>query len=242
MNTWIIEPNWLVWGLLIVIAGSLVVCAWGICKIFALKASKNNKGLFSIPPFYKGMVWTIGIIEVLIIGIVGYVVFKNANMTDGSVGGVYMSFFSILITFLVGWQIYNSILSREQIRSISSEIHNKTSKILNYNLFQVFFTQGKNEHKQKNYENAFNYYFRSVDCATKGAFEAELNDVIRKIKELIVDKQAVVGVNDSDVYIRIIEHTSHKDRDFISKRLEEIKSPEATEIGGPWIVTDDSKQ
>lgn len=233
-TTWIISPNWLAWGLLVIIAVSLVVAAWALCKIFAIHAIKNHKGLFSIPPFYKGMIWAIGIIEVFIVCIVAYIIYKKVDMGDGSIGGVYMSFFSILITFLVGFQIYNNIVSREQIKTISDEIHKRTSKVLSYNLFQVFFVQGRNEHRQRNFESAFNYYFRCVDCATKGELYSEITNVMQKLKELVDDKQAKVGINDCEVYLDIISQISHKDKEYIYKRLEEIKSPEASELGMNW--------
>lgn len=239
-TTCIISPNWITWALLGIIAIALIIGAWGICKIFAVTAHKNIKGLFSIPPFYKGMIWGIAVVEVLLVGILGYICFAKVDMRDGDAAGVYMSAFSVLITFLVGWQIYNSILSREQIKDINNDIHTRTSKVLYYNMFHVFFIQGANEHKQKNYESALNYYFRCMDCAYKGCLSNELNMLIRKIKRIVDEPQAKVGINDCLTYLEIVAVIDHRDKEYIMTKLDSIKSPDASEQGDQWTITNDA--
>ena len=93
MNTWIIEPNWLAWTLLSLSTVSLVsiaVCLW--CRKHKDAIDKYN--------ILAWISFIIGIIALIA------VFFRESNENNAS---LLIAALGVLVTLLVGWQIYTTI-------------------------------------------------------------------------------------------------------------------------------------
>ena len=61
-----------------------------------------------------------------------------------SPAGFVIATLSALITFVVAWQIWQTISSREQLNNLDAKIDAKTKHAIHINLYHVFLFQGIN--------------------------------------------------------------------------------------------------
>lgn len=151
--------------------------------------------------------------------------------------GVIVAILALLVTFLVAWQIYNSIDSKDRIKEVERKVH----KLLYANLSHVFYVQGEAEHKRQNYDSALSYYFRGVDCAYKGSLDNEVNQIIKSIYKLLKNTPTIrISIADSDSYCEIVSSLNHMHKQDIINILNSVKDENAPTQEHIWDVTMDA--
>lgn len=176
MNTWVISPNWLAWGLLAITATSLLIIALclTLLTVQARKARSNisdththnlrDAGEDSI--WYKVLVVVNVVLILFFAGVVCLSHCKEIELKDAS---ALISAFGVLVTFLVGWQIATSLISREEVRKIervSSKLNTleaQLSILRNTPDAHLFYVLGINKYEQRDYFYAFDYFATAVN-------------------------------------------------------------------------------
>lgn len=116
MNTWIISPHWVAWGLLTLCTISLMVIAWRLFIVTRkpiTPASANTVASNKIGNNIKAAMWMAVVFSITSIGMV---LFKS----EGKESSNLISALGVLATVLVGWQIYMLI----EARAIRDELLN----------------------------------------------------------------------------------------------------------------------
>lgn len=151
---------------------------------------------------------------------------KEQITTDES---VIVGILSLLVTLLVAWNIWQTIISRQQVKELQSEIENRTQITLNINLYHAFFLHGKNEQNRNHPENALNYYVHSLECAIKGKIDViNINAIISKIENLITSYNWIrINPKDAEYYSVILESYNCRKKDDIIKFIDTHKDAKA---------------
>lgn len=121
-TTWIISPNVLVWGLLIVATGALCCIAWFIRRLSRINTQQTDQVLKSSQSAWRNVeravTWLSFVLVLIGIGYLTTIGKQEAKVADFSALATVMG---VLVTLLVGWQIYSTIRSTEQIEKIENE-------------------------------------------------------------------------------------------------------------------------
>lgn len=130
--------------------------------------------------------------------------------------GVIIGILALMVTFLVGFQIWQTIASREQLKNLDERIENETKHAIHINLYHVFLFQGINAHTNRNFISAIDYLLRSLDCANKCNLDFQSKDkVIQKIKTITDDTNSrkLLQINSTDyhTYESILKACNHDD-------------------------------
>lgn len=124
-TTWIISPKGLAWGLLIVATLALCVIAWYLRRL-SFRVSSNAAPVSSprlnttrpVMPIY------VIIIFLLIFGWLIFLSVYNLEYDPDKSLGVIVSVLCLLVTALIGWNIYN-LIDLKQIRRESVRLNNR---------------------------------------------------------------------------------------------------------------------
>jgi uncharacterized membrane protein (DUF485 family) len=159
--------------------------------------------------------WSLGLSITSIIVIVILVIMWFCNVWELSVIGietfigVIVALLAIIVTFVVGWQIYNTIEIRNKLSELDkleSEIEQQKLLIEN-SVYQsrhlIAFTWAINHHEKGNYAEAFGYALQSLP------YTMRLNNPINidTLMDVIVDSAKKVLVNtivEKDFYNEMI--------------------------------------
>ena len=148
----------------------------------------------------------------------------------------------IFVTTLIGWQIWQTIISREQIRNIEDAVHKKTKHSVYINLYNVFWYHGVNLYAQGNYKAALEYFMRSLDSICKcKSDDVKITGIIGKIKEVVSkleEAEPWLNSDDVSVYSNILSLSKHIDVDSIIQQLKtkiNNDSPRQSEV---WAIHD----
>lgn len=177
-------------------------------------------------------------------GLPTVVIKENQVSTDES---VMVGILSILVTLLVAWQIYTTIVSKEQVNNLEGRINKSSQDAININLYNVFLLQGHNERKLNNPESALNYYVRALDCAIKESTDkrrSHINELIRAIHGMIEPFPNIqINWDEGNGYIEIISQVEHHQKEIVIEYIRNHSfkdSPKSTEFG--WFNTNENKK
>lgn len=111
--------------------------------------------------------------------------------------GAMVSALAFITAVLIGWQIAQTILSREKLRNIDDTIQQKTEHAIHFNMYHIFLLQGKDAENRSEHPLALEYYIRCLYCTTKGEFS---QDAIKETLSAIsrVQKEDALKINPKD--------------------------------------------
>jgi hypothetical protein len=159
--------------------------------------------------------------------------------------GVIVGILALLVTFLVGWQIAQTLISREHLRNLDSKIDVKTKHNLHINLYHVFLFQGINAQNRNDNTSALDYYIRSLKSAHECNLDyAKIDDVITKIKSITHNDEIItiqLHPTDYHVYVDIIKKCQHDDAGDIIIKLKEYITDNAQSQVTSWASLDNAK-
>lgn len=155
--------------------------------------------------------------------------------------GVIVGILALLVTFLVAWQIVQTLISREQLNGLNTRISAEAERAIHFNMYHIFLCQGQNAQIRNDSIGALDCYMRSLESAKK----CELDDM--KIDEVVQQILKIVHVGDSSirpqinpkdcrVYEKIIKLCDHVDKDKIINSINECKSEEARSQVSSWTT------
>lgn len=149
MNTWVISPNGWAWALLGIAAASLFIIA--LCSIILTVQAKRTRREIAFSPIRNHnrigreassanwiiYIWfTIGII-LLIFAMFDYDDGIKVRAQESTVSTVL----SILVTFLVAWQIWQTMMSRHEVERTTAVLHRIQELETELNERSTIFTQ-----------------------------------------------------------------------------------------------------
>lgn len=147
--------------------------------------------------------WAIGLSITAIVSVVTLILLWVCNVWQLSVIGietfigVIVALLAIIVTFVVGWQIYNTIEIRNKLSELDrleGEIE-KQKLLIENSVYQlrhlIAFTWAINHHEKGNYAEAFGYALQSLP------YTMRLNNPINidTLMDIIVDSAKNVLVN-----------------------------------------------
>lgn len=143
--------------------------------------------------------------------------------------GVIVGILALMVTFLVVFQIWQTIASREQLKNLDERIEKETQHAIHINLYHVFLFQGINAHTNRNFLSAIDYLLRSLDCANKCNLDFQSKDkVIQKIKSITDDTNSreslQINSTDCHTYESILKSCNHDDVENIITILKSRKN------------------
>lgn len=209
-------------------AGSLHSKRWVPRPLFSISINCPHRELRSVPLALFIAMGVAGICAFLfcayiwIWGLPTHIVEKDQITTDDS---VIVGVFSLLVTLLVTWQIWQSVISHQQVQDLRGEIETRAQSTMNIDLYHVFFLHGKNEHRIHHPENALNYYIRSLECGVNGDIDkAKIQEIFLEIEKL-VSTYDWMRISESNVgyYISIIDSVDCHNKNDIIKFIESHK-------------------
>lgn len=137
--------------------------------------------------------------------------------------GVIVGILALLVTFLVAWQIVQTIVSKEQLRNIQKMVHDQTKHSIHLNLHNVFWSHGITLYNQGNHKIALDYFIRSLDNAYKCDFETiKVNSIVKKIKDTlryIDENEKWLNPDDLCFYADALSNSNHIEAENIIERL-----------------------
>lgn len=138
-TTWIIEPNWAVWALLVIATLALCFIAWFLRGLSRGNTSPANRVLNSPQSAWhnveRAVTWLSFALILIGIGYLATIGTHENKVTDFSALATVMG---VLVTLLVGWQIYSTIEANKKIASIKNELTTHH----HYVNARIHFTQG----------------------------------------------------------------------------------------------------
>lgn len=167
--------------------------------------------------------WAIGLSITAIVSVVTLILLWVCNVWKLSVIGietfigVIVALLAIIVTFVVGWQIYNTIeiknkLSElDRLKSILEEQRLKNQQIYHDLRHSVFIGYALNEENSNDadYSKIFGYYMRALENALLANnftnIEVILESMERYVKALYDEKQCLVH---GTKYIKIIKRSN----------------------------------
>lgn len=140
-TTWIISPNGLAWGLLIVATLALCFIALFLRRLSRGNTSPANQELNAPQSAWRNVeravTWLSFVLVLIGIGYLTTIGKHEDKVTDFSALATVMG---VLVTLLVGWQIYSTIEANKKIASIKNELTTHH----HYVNARIHFTQGQN--------------------------------------------------------------------------------------------------
>lgn len=174
MNTWTIEPNVLVWLLLIVSTLSLLSIAICFAKLvkrrgqnksakFPIQNDKDNDN-DSHKTSYTSLVATNIVLILFLISVACALCFGGIKLNTTGSATILISAFGVLVTFLVAWQIGMSLISREEVRKIE-RVSNRLNTIEKQMIMlrntpdgHLFYVLAISKFEKQEYYDAFEYF------------------------------------------------------------------------------------
>lgn len=153
------------------------------------------------------------------------VVFRYVSTDDVDMIGVL----GILVTLLIGWQIYNYLSLKAEMERRINEIINEKISLLNYLITGYTKARLSNALFAKGCSNTLDSLFDALEDLIKSKNIAQ-NDIfidyaIQKIKGNIKDitssNKGILKIkpNKKNYYIKILKNTVHEDKDDLLKIL-----------------------
>lgn len=170
---------------------------------------------------------------------------NNERISGFDYLGVIVGILALLVTFLVGWQIAQTLISREHLRNLDSKIEVKTKYNLHINLYHVFLFQGINAQNRNDNTSAIDYYIRSLRSAHECNLDySKIDDVVKRIKTITHNDEALaIQINPTDyhAYVAIITACRHDDANDIILKLKKFIDDKAKSQVTTWASLDNVK-
>lgn len=139
--TWKIEPNLAVWALLGLATFAICSIAWYLRRLSRGNTSPANRVLNAPQSAWRNVeravTWLSFVLVLIGIGYLTTIGNHKDKVTDFSALATVMG---VLVTLLVGWQIYSTIEANKKIASIKNELTTHH----HYVNARIHFTQGQN--------------------------------------------------------------------------------------------------
>lgn len=154
--------------------------------------------------------------------------------------GIIVGILALLVTFLVAWQIAQTLISKEQLNNLNSRIQSETELAIHFNMYHIFLYQGQNAKLRSDNVSALDYFMRSLQSAQKCRLEyIKLDDVIQQIRAIINAENAIkpqIHPKDCRIYENIIKTCNHDDKNTLIACLNNCKSEDAQSQVANWTT------
>ena len=131
--------------------------------------------------------------------------------------GMILGVLSFITALLIGWQIWQSILSRDKLRNIDNAINHA----VHFNLYNLYLLQGKHAGTNGQPSLALDFYMRCLDCVIKGNMDyMHIDEPLQAVTELQSIPQLNINHNDLKIYLRIIAKLEFTQKNELITALE----------------------
>lgn len=173
MNTWIISPNWLAWGLLIIATIALCLIALFLQRMNTNhRAASNNQQPQRSSAWHiweRAMAWLAFVLSIITIAYLSL----SGNINAASDFSTTATVLGILVTLLVTWNIYQVIdtkRSMEDVTVLRTEFNNIRRELDTLHQMHeayVLASVGEDNRVQGRSTMAFEYFIRSAFIFTR---------------------------------------------------------------------------
>ena len=145
--------------------------------------------------------------------------------------GVIVALLAIIVTFAVGWQIFNSIEIKNRIKELGSlekiieEQEKKFEQELTISEYRVANIWGLSAMKDNHYIEAFRFYIISLDCAMRLEKPPHIKyslDELEKTCDLIIDESTCTSYLFKEINSRNDSIKASSSYSFIDERYKKI--------------------
>ncbi len=205
MNTWIISPNWIAWTLLGVATASLVAIV--VCSIVFIRRNNPSKNQDSTSPIespqnakdinrLKSSVTALSIVVTIIFIWLCYACWCDLKFGSDSSAGALMTALGIMVTALIGWQVFNAIenvKTLKKMEGLESELRSKSELIVTLNDQLLDIIEAHHERTVAQGINYWEYKYEHAIKAIKLFVRGNIRIDYEPFQQLLLDMSSIIS-------------------------------------------------